>query len=47
MILGIAIGGARRYASNIWLMQLSPRVTAAVPPIGNAATILRVTGARL
>ena len=24
---GTAIGGARRYASNIWLLQLSPRVT--------------------
>jgi hypothetical protein len=44
---GTAIGGSRRYASNIWLMQLSPRVTAAIPAVGNAATILRVTGNRL
>jgi hypothetical protein len=44
---GTAIGGSRRYSSNIWLMQLSPRVTGAIPATGNAAAILRVTGNRL
>ena len=28
---GTAIGGSRRYASNVWLMQLSPQVTGAIP----------------
>lgn len=44
---GTAISGLRRYPSNSWLLQLSPRVTAAIPPAGNAATILRITGQRL
>jgi uncharacterized protein DUF4255 len=39
--------GLRRYPSNSLLMQLIPRVTAANPPTGNAATILHVTGQRL
>lgn len=39
--------GLRRYPSNSLLMQLVPRVTAAIPAAGNAATILHVTGQRL
>ena len=44
---GTAVGGSRSYRSNVWLLQLAPRVTAAIPPAGNAVTILRVTGNRL
>lgn len=45
---GTAVAGSRRYASNIWLLQVSPRITGPVTPAsGNAATILRVTGERL
>ena len=44
---GTAVGGSRSYRSNSWLLQLAPRVTAAIPPAGNAVTILRVTGNRL
>jgi hypothetical protein len=39
--------GFRHYPSNSFLLQLIPRVTAANPPIGNAATILHITGQRL
>lgn len=44
---GTAVGGLRSYRSNSWLLQLSPRVTGAIPAAGNLATILRVTGDRL
>ena len=45
---GTAIDGSRRYASNIWLLQLVPRITPpAVPTSGNAATILHIDGNRL
>ena len=44
---GTAIGGTRDYLSNSLLMQLTPRVTGALPAAGNAASILRVTGERL
>lgn len=44
---GTAVGGSRSYRSNVWLLQLAPRVMAAIPPAGNAVTILRVTGNRL
>jgi hypothetical protein len=44
---GSATAGARRYVSNIWLLQLSPRVFSATPPTGTTATILRVNGDRL
>jgi hypothetical protein len=42
---GTAIGGSRRYSSNIWLMQLGPRVSAAAAV--NAGAVLRITGSRL
>lgn len=44
---GTGIAGMRSYASNIWLMQLSPRVMMVTPPGGNTSTILHVTGDRL
>jgi hypothetical protein len=49
---GLGIGtptppGLRRYPSNSLLMQLVPRVTAAAPASGNAATTLHVAGERL
>jgi hypothetical protein len=44
---GAPDSGLRRYSSNTWLLQLCPRVTGATPAVGNAATILRVTGNRL
>lgn len=37
----------RRYASNVALLQLVPRVTGINPVAGTAATVLRVTGTRL
>jgi len=44
---GSAIAASRRYASDIRLMQLVPTVVDAIPPVGNAASLLRVTGERL
>ncbi|QIG49839.1 DUF4255 domain-containing protein [Nordella sp. HKS 07] len=44
---GSAIATSRRYASDIRLMQLVPTVVDAIPPVGNAASLLRVTGERL
>lgn len=44
---GTAIVGSRRFPSNIRLMQLVPTVTGAIPPGGNASSVLRVTGKRL
>ena len=45
---GTAIDGSRRYTSNIWLLQLVPRITPpAVPTSGNTATILHIDGNRL
>jgi Pvc16 N-terminal domain len=44
---GAAVSAARRYGSNIGLLQLVPLITGVTPPGGNAATILHVVGARL
>jgi hypothetical protein len=37
----------RRQGSNVMLLQLVPQVTATAPAVGNAATLLQVTGTRL
>lgn len=44
---GNAIAGVRRYPSNIALMQLCPNAALVTPVVGDAATVLRVTGQRL
>jgi hypothetical protein len=44
---GVNVSESRRYASNTALLQLVPRVTAAAPASGSAATVLQVTGSRL
>lgn len=44
---GTAAGGGRSFRSNIWLLQLSPRVAGVNPGGGNATALLTVTGTRL
>jgi hypothetical protein len=44
---GSGVAGMRSYASNIWLMQLSPRLSNVSPTSGNESAILQVTGERL
>ncbi len=44
---GVPVAMARRYGSNVALLQLVPRVTAVLPVAGPAGTVLQVAGARL
>jgi hypothetical protein len=44
---GLAVEETRRFASEAALMMLVPTVTGVAPAAGGAATVLRVTGARL